>query len=95
MIKKIHLLSELFFTSIGQFIFFLSPFVLTKIYAVQLPKNEMGDLALWLISKTALTILSRGPISAAVMRFTETAKKTNDLYSLYQAATFLFLKQIK
>ena len=95
MIKKTNLFSELFFTSIGQFIFFLSPFVLTKIYAVQLPKNEMGDLALWLISITALTILSSGPISASVTRFTENAKKTNDLYGLYQAATFLFLKQIK
>ena len=93
--RKIHLLSEFIVTSIGQFSFFVSPFILTKIYAIQLPRNEMGNLALWLVSITALTILSSGPISASVVRFTENAKKANDLYTLYQTATFLFLKQIK
>ena len=95
MTKKIKLLSELIITSTGQFIFFLSPFVLTKIYAVLLPKEEMGNLALWLISITALTILSSGPISQSVVRFTETAKNENDLYNLYLAAIYLFFKQIK
>ena len=94
MTKKIKLLSEFIITSIGQFIFFLSPFVLTKIYAVKLPKEEMGNLALWLILITALTLLSSGPISASVARFTETAKNENDLYNLYLAAIYLFFKQI-
>ncbi len=93
--KKTYLLTEFIVTSIGQFSFFVSPFILTKIYAIQLPKSEMGNLALWLISITALTILSSGPISASVTRFTEAAKKSNNLYFLYQSATYLFLKQIK
>ena len=95
MTKKIKLLSEFIITFLGQFVFFLSPFVLTKIYAVKLPKEEMGNLALWLISITALSILSSGPISASVVRFTEVAKQKNDLYSLYSAAAYLFFKQIK